>query len=44
MVIRVLMLARHMKLSTINAIKTIRTRHTETAIARIMLVIYHEIY
>ena len=37
----ILMLAKHMKLSTINAIKIIKMRCTEAAIVRIMLVIYH---
>ena len=39
----VVMLAKHMKLSTINAIKFIKIRCTETAIVRIMLVICHGI-
>ena len=37
------MLAKDMKLPTLNAIKIIKIRYTETAIVRIMLVIYHGI-
>ena len=41
--IRVVVLGIYMKLFTINAIKIIKIRYTETAIPRIMLVLYHGI-